>query len=229
MHLKNKHPELQAVFQQALFTAALKELNLDLASELPKNITGPRSPVYSLPIIEEAQICGHGGCSSIFVKERSVRGHHHKQHKGVPLPSHWWVCKAQRLKAQGTGPLRVFWEVAVETVRLRDEGPSRRLLHQLMHELEEELEGPQARTQVPRDPRLVSLWLLFTGWPAYVDSLELSNEAVCGLASLPKSRELGHRRLAAAVDTYFHEAVSLLDTMDELVLKRLNSPDPVLK
>ena len=99
----------------------------------------------------------------------------------------------------------------------------------LLAQLTKELENELRMVQVPKDRRLVSPWLLTTSWHTYVESLNLPIDQLCRLVALPQPQEKAVETLSAAVETYFQEAISLIDSTDELVLQRLNSPDPVKK
>ncbi|KAI5984020.1 hypothetical protein EDC04DRAFT_2914565 [Pisolithus marmoratus] len=50
---------------------------------------------------------------------------------------------------------------------------------------------------------------------------------LCSLVTLPKNNDGDMPGLRDAVEAYYEEALSLLDRTGELVLQRLNSPDPI--
>ena len=100
--------------------------------------------------------------------------------------------------------------------------PNQAGLARLSEELEEEL----CIVHAPRDHCLVSPWLLLTGWHTYVESLNLPMECVCQLVALPCSHSGDIKALSAAVEIYFQGATLLIDSTDELVLQRLNLPNP---
>jgi hypothetical protein len=78
--------------------------------------------------------------------------------------------------------------------------------------------------QVPQDKRMVSPWLLTTKWHEHVASHDVMT--LRRLVGIPKADDPTLANLADAVDQYFESALVLLDTTDELILQRLNSPDP---
>lgn len=100
------------------------------------------------------------------------------------------------------------------------------MVEKVMKELEKELD----MVQVSNDGRLVSPWLLTTRWHEYVAAFDTPAKEIRGRVALPqpdKGDEEDFRTLKDMVEAYFQEAVSLIDSMDELVLQRLNSPDPM--
>ena len=64
-------------------------------------------------------------------------------------------------------------------------------------------------------------------WLAYICGELEPSHGVCLSAGCSASSHSGDiEALSAAGETYFQEATSLIDSTDELVLQRLNSPDP---
>ena len=148
--------------------------------------------------------------------------HHKKEHCDLAAPTRWKSCKAQHLKEQGTGALRTFWEVIPDKIT---QDPTQALMEELMESLNKELHTVQA----PVDRCLVSPWLLTTGWHVYMESMNLPMDVLRQMVSLPHSHELQHQTLLTAIELYFQEGVALINSTDERVLQRLNSPDPAKK
>lgn len=215
-HLESKHNALSSLFNPTRFKNIVAELSI--TSELPKLSKELRKVVHGLAI-QNALRCSH--CLSIGGDEQVMQAHHQKHHKHLQPPVQWEVCKAQRWKKKGKGTFRIFWEV-ICSQETSQKTVDQVLLVQLTKELEEELQT----VHIPKDRRLISPWLLTTGWHTYVESLNLTTELACQLVALPQSHEKGVEALSTAVETYFQEALCLIDDTDELVLQRLNSPDP---
>lgn len=215
-HIVNKHPELVSVFQQRQFDDMVNELQL--ASSLPINITGPRSVVHGLAVCD-ALACNH--CPMVMTKAKNMREHHVRQHEDAPIPQKWRTCKAQRMKTEGAGSQRTFWEIVVPTTIAMDS-----VVEQLMNEMEEQLEN----IQVPMDHRFITPWLHTTRWHEYVAGSGFSIDWLRQSIALPQPKEVNClKNLHNIMGCYFQQALELIETSDELVLQRINSPDPVKK
>jgi Orsellinic acid/F9775 biosynthesis cluster protein D len=219
-HISNKHPELSLSFNKTHFYSIVKDLAI-IPADLPANISGPRKPVHGL-LIHDTIACGH--CSSIFGKLTSMQNHHRSQHCDLPMPSSWRSCKGQHMKSEGVGMHRTFWEVIADEEVLPKSSRSI-MVEQLMKEVNKELN----MVQVPSDHRLVSPWLLTTQWHKYVESYNTSIEVLRGRVAFPQPQEEDYYTLIHSVELYFQKAVDLIENTDELVLQRLNSPDPIKK
>ncbi|KAH7918103.1 hypothetical protein BV22DRAFT_985743, partial [Leucogyrophana mollusca] len=76
----------------------------------------------------------------------------------------------------------------------------------------------------PQDSRMVSPWLLTTKWHKHTEGHDV--DGLRKLVAFPKGEEPATRGLTKAVESYYQAATGLLEHTDELVLQRLNSPDP---
>ncbi|KAI6043294.1 hypothetical protein EDC04DRAFT_2510853, partial [Pisolithus marmoratus] len=88
-----------------------------------------------------------------------------------------------------------------------------------------ELEPTLQVIQTPLDGRMVSPWLLTTRWHEQVAGMDIKQ--LCSLVALPKNDDGDIPGLKDVVEAYYEEAIPLLDRTGELVLQRLNSPDPI--
>jgi hypothetical protein len=214
-HLSKEHSDLAKAFTPSIFQAVATKLQL--ATVLPLGITGPRSVVHGLAITD-ALACSH--CLMILTKAKNMGEHHKNNHPEVLVPTEWRSCKAQRIKAEGLGAHRTFWEVMVAkkpTTQRED------IVQQLMDDLNKQLEN----VQTSPDHRLVSPWLRTTRWHEYVAERKLSTERLRQSIMPPQANEISYTNLHNLVQDYFQQAIDLIDTSDELVLQRLNSPDPM--
>ncbi|KAI6009128.1 hypothetical protein EDC04DRAFT_2964128 [Pisolithus marmoratus] len=137
------------------------------------------------------------------------------------LPSHITGPRpmVQQLR-KGAGDTQALWEVEIA----QDEGRS--TLHQsLVDSLLKELEPTLQVIQTPLDGRMVSPWLLTTRWHEHMAGKDIKK--LCSLVALPKNNDGDIPGLRDAVEAYYEKALSLLDKTGELVLQRLNSPDPM--
>ena len=216
-HLVNKHSELLHAFHQEQFNKVAGELQL--AQCLPTSISGPRSIVHGLAV-HDALACDQ--CQTVLTKAKNMRYHHHHHHSNTMVPDKWRACKAQRMKAEGAGSQRTFWEVMVEE-ETRVQTSKDVMTAKLMEELNKQLEND---VQAPTDHRLVSPWLRTTRWHEYVAGSGFSTDQLRRSIALPRPNEADYKELHTILEDYFQGALALMDTTDELVLQRLNSPDP---
>ncbi|KAI6108376.1 hypothetical protein F5141DRAFT_1216120 [Pisolithus sp. B1] len=219
-HLVNKHPELLPTFDQERFQGIITS-QLQVTTSLP-TITGPRSKVHGLAEFD-ALACDH--CGSIYTTLKSIRKHHGTEHKQVPAPQHWWSCRAQRMKPEGAGTVRQLWEVTSDDRGREEDSREKVLVDELLEELGEQLDT----VQVPTDGRLVTPWLLTTRWNEWAKWFKKPTDKLRALVALPRSstaEEEHYKMVSESIQLYFEEALALIDTTDELVLQRLNLPDP---
>jgi hypothetical protein len=152
-------------------------------------------------------------------------------HSDIQMPHTWRVCKAQRFKKGGEGIVKSFWEVTNSGIEEeKEEGEEeekgeKESIQALIQSIMKEIEPTLQVLQIPQDNREISPWLLTTRWHEHIAGLESSH--LCKLVCLPKDNEADMPKLKENVKAYFEEALELLPTTDELILKRLNSPDPV--
>lgn len=128
------------------------------------------------------------------------------------------------MKPEGASSHRIFWETTITpaTEQVKD---SNVLASRLMEELDKELEN----VQVPRDHRLATPWLRTTRWHEYMAETGCSTDQLRRWIALPQREETDYKDLHDLVECYFQQALELIESTDELVLQRLNSPDPVKK
>ncbi|KAI5989964.1 hypothetical protein EDD15DRAFT_2454321 [Pisolithus albus] len=215
-HLKQTHKN--GIFKVDSTHLAKVVEKLKVVSPLP-SIKGPCSPVKGLPVVD-AHACHL--CSAVFTSQKNIQSHYTDYHKGSPKD--WHRCKAQRLRTQGFGPYHRLWEVNVEPMQERKYLPQ-----DLVNKLLEDVEKDLRVVVVPSDARMVSPLLLKTGWHKYVANNSLAKN-ISGwrkLVSLPTAEEAQWKGIRGATESYFKKAVDLIDNTDTLVLKHLNSPDPV--
>lgn len=209
VHIKNEHPHV--AFDAMKFIKALKEEGI--RSDLP-NAPSSRSQVKGLAV-HDALACGH--CSKILTSAKGMYNHHSEAHAGIARPSEWRACKAQQFRRGGLGSHQVLWEVEEDMKgRKRTEG----LIRGIMKEMETVLRVVEA----PEDARMVSPWLLTTGWHEHLSGRDAKD--LMDLVAIPKKNDAPMALLKESVEAYYEGALALVSTTDELTLQRLNSPDP---
>ncbi|KAI6043201.1 hypothetical protein EDC04DRAFT_2891230 [Pisolithus marmoratus] len=172
-------------------------VQLQVAASLP-NLTGPRSIVHGLMVFN-AIACQF--CTVIYTKQKNMREHHMKKHPDMPIPQHWRSCKAQHIKPEGAGTVHQLWEVTTQA-RAGEDSRERALADKLLGELEEQLK----------------MWL------------RKPTEELHAMVALPRPslpEEEHYKTLVETIKLYFEQAVTMINSTNELVLQRLNSPDPV--
>lgn len=79
---------------------------------------------------------------------------------------------------------------------------------------------------LPIDRRLISPWLLTTRWHEHVTEYSITELHTLISSSSSTSKHTCIPGIQAAVLEYFNEALDLLSSTDELILKKLNSENP---
>ncbi|KAF8425053.1 hypothetical protein L210DRAFT_3509366 [Boletus edulis BED1] len=215
-HIKNKHPALLFAFDQDQFDNATR--TVQLIPSLPDTISGPRPIIHGLAVCK-AFACDQ--CSTVMISLQKMKEHYSACHQGLPKPQQFRACKAQRMRAEGQGKQRALWEVIIMDSVVDSKEI---MVTTLMAELNKELEV----VRIPTDGRLVSPWLRTTRWHEHIAATSTSIDDLRTRIALPRPQieETCCKNLQQLVEQYFQEALELIDTTDELILQRLNSPDP---
>lgn len=208
-HIKNEHSHVK--FDAMKFIKALKEENI--RSDLP-NIPSSKSQIEGLAV-HDALACGH--CNKISTSTKGMYNHHLEAHKDIAMPSEWRACKAQQFRRGGPGINQLLWEVEDG---VKEGKPTEGLIKAIMKEMETVLRVVEA----PEDARMVSPWLLTTGWHEHLSGQDTKD--LMDLVAIPKRSDGLMPLLKESVEAYYEGALALLSTTDELTLQRLNSPDP---
>ena len=219
-HLSTKHADANfRLDEPELLTTIMQDLKV--VATLPVNIQGPRSPLKGL-LIEDALSCD--ACSSLYTTREAMRKHHSAEHQTIPTPKTWRACKAQRLCKGGIGTHRILWEVDIPE-RPEMEDPQEKLVEQFMKEIERDLTPVTTETL---DARAISPWLLATHWHERIIPRTTRDEVKAWQSqiALPTKDDAWLCGLREAMHNYFEEALELVNRTDDLVLQRLNSPDP---
>ncbi|KAG2110016.1 hypothetical protein DEU56DRAFT_985445 [Suillus clintonianus] len=209
-HMRNVHPAIK--LHDDRFCQAVADI--DIATALPTSIAGGRgvSAYKGLKTHNgfACDLCSYAGGSRVTMGD-----HHREKHQSIPLPKQWTPCMVQQLDR---GVHKKYWRVAG--------GQETSCDHQdAIDKMRKEMEEVTRVEQVPQEKRLVSPWLLTTRWHEHVAGHEVAT--LRKLVEIPKADEAIMPDLAHAVELYFESALVLLDTTEELVLQRLNSPDPL--
>lgn len=208
-HIELKHPAIK--LDSARYCQAVADVGVPMA--LPTTITGGRSHrPYKGLLIQDGIACH--SCSYACRSKSNMGDHHRAQHPSIPTPKTWTPCKIQQLDR---GAHKTFWRVADTKETSCDH---QEVIDRMRNEMAEVIRVEQ----IPQDKRMASPWLLTTKWHEHVAGHDVTT--LRGLVGIPKADDPTMANLADAVEQYFESALVLLDTTDELILQRLNSPDP---
>ena len=208
-HIQHKHPAIKLDSTQ--YCQAVADIKVPVA--LPTAIAGGGSHrPYKGLLIQDGIACHL--CSYACRSKPHMGDHHRAQHPSIPTPKIWTSCKVQQLDR---GAHKTFWRVADTKETSCD-------YQEVIDRMRQEMAEVIRVEQVPQDKRMVSPWLLTTKWHEHVASHDVMT--LRRLVGIPKADDPTLANLADAVDQYFESALVLLDTTDELILQRLNSPDP---
>jgi hypothetical protein len=209
-HIDSAHPGLQVDENQ--YSQAISEM--EIAMILPNGIIGGRSnKAYRGLKVYDGIACD--ACTFVCGSKDWMRKHHQTEHSSLILPKQWSSCKMQQLNKGGN---KRFWQVANDKEPLHD-------YQEVIERLRREMKEVTRVEQIPQEKRMVSPWLMTTKWHEHVAGHDIS--MLRKLVEIPKADDATMPHLQQAVEAYFRHAQTLLEVTDELILQRLNSPDPV--
>ncbi|KIL56726.1 hypothetical protein M378DRAFT_88899, partial [Amanita muscaria Koide BX008] len=163
----------------------------------------------ALPVTDSLG-CPHCGYSA---SAKVIRKHMNEKHRGEDNSGRLETVQVQVLN---TGQSKTYFRVIVVEEEVVVEKPT------FVQEMESfHLSPTNAPREIP-NARLVSPWLLRTGWHTYVNGHDPT--ILHNLVSIPKQGEM--EGLQAAILKYFNSATDLIDKTDELVLQKINTADP---
>jgi hypothetical protein len=210
-HIANCHPGIQVNDMQ--YCQAVTDSKVPMT--LPNTVPGGRyRRPYNGLAIHDGIICHH--CKFACKSLSWMKQHHQQEHPSLIFPKQWSSCRMQQLNG---GANKQFWQVA------GDDDEEAHNHQEAIDRMRTEMAGVTSIEQVSQDNRMVSPWLRTTKWHEHVaghDTLALRK-----LVEIPKTDDIEMPGLQKAVEGYFKHTLTLLDLTDELILQRLNSPDPV--
>jgi hypothetical protein len=154
-------------------------------------------------------------CQYACLSRESMRKHFQQCHQDVKLQTIWPQALVQQLDKQTSN---TFFRV--EPWAKPEAMPDSIYLKNLEESLE--AERTEGRREGETNARQISPWLLTTRWHEHIaghDPIELKE-----LVTVPKKHEFPG--LHDAVKYLFKVALDMIDNCPELVLQRLNTPDP---
>ncbi|KAG2005061.1 helicase domain-containing protein [Coprinopsis cinerea AmutBmut pab1-1] len=192
--------------------------SLVLASKLPPLWEQP-SPVPALKglaMVADCVRCPY--CFQVY-QRKSLRVHHHNTHSSQPLENNLPAIYAQRFNG---GSHKRLFEVSLPLKPPQATQPEADLFQSVRSLRDAEIgRSPPANV----DSRNVSPWLMATKWYLHVEPFETSQ--LRDLVAAPAKNDGRLGLIKTAVQAWFRHAYDLIPITPELVLQKLNSPNPL--
>ena len=209
-HIEYAHPGLQLDGDK--YSKAILDMKIPMT--LPTSIIGGKhKQAYKGLKVYDGLACEN--CPFVCGSMEWMQKHCQKEHPFIISSTKWSICKMQQLNK---GLNRQFWQVADDEEPLCDN-------QEVINRLRKEMAKVTRVEQVPQESRMVSPWLMTTKWHEHVAGHDIS--MLRKLVEIPKADDPDMPHLQEAVEEYFRHAQTLLEVTDELILQRLNSPDPI--
>jgi hypothetical protein len=215
-HLHDVHKEEEFRIDHVKLKKALSDLQ---AKESFDVMTLPPScyEIEGLALCSNAYMCSI--CQLIRGSLLSIKQHHFDVHKDVDMPTSWTQVAAQQIHHNNR--TRYFRVVPrVQSASKVDDVPTRFFLS--LHEERQKMVADYDMSKI--DPRQVSTWLNVTKWHVLVAPYD--HRHLLSLVTMPTRSETELEILAKAVSTYVWKADQAIDTLSNLALRIINSPEP---
>ncbi|KAG6874821.1 hypothetical protein C0992_006431 [Termitomyces sp. T32_za158] len=208
-HIKNKHTESGIVADRELIAQDVQLYGL--SDQLPSMDLTPR-PAFQGLTMHTALKCI--ACPKIYVARSSMIKHHNIEHKGIPVPSSWPAIHAQQLNH---ALYKSFFPV------IPPAGAPVPHAQAIIDNIEAAMLAIDGKPSGHRlDPRLVSPWLKSNRWLELIKDKPI-HELRAMVAPLQPNE---FSQLVPAVHRLFQGSEDMFDLVPELILQRLNTPDP---
>jgi hypothetical protein len=216
-HLHDNHPLIKLNQNRLDHIIDINDISLDLPISPVANTLDGLEPFKGLKILDGF---GCTQCPQVYGHIKAIHTHYQQVHDN-PCPSEFPKCYMQQLANGGAN--RKLWRVKAITQSSNDTSHDFPL--QVLQHLRSKLDQNIDHTKIPQDDRVISPWLLMTRWHELVASHDVSFlRALISYTS--KSPHVDRiNGIHTAVLNYFEEAMELLASTDDLILKKLNSPE----
>ena len=195
--------------KQALSDLQAKE-SFDLAN-LPQNCP----QIEGLYLCSDAYLCA--SCQHIRGTILSIKRHHLSAHSDIAMPGSWTRVAAQQIHHQNHTP---YFQVIPSHILLENDDATTRFFNSLNKDRQQTV----ADFDISKiDPRQVSTWLKATKWHMLV--APYNHQHLISLVTMPTKQEPELEILAKAVHMYTHKADQVMDTLSNLALRIINSPE----
>lgn len=171
--------------------------------------------IEGLYFTADAYMCSN--CPRIRGNLASIKEHYFSDHQNFPMPSSWNKVAAQQLHHKHSTP---YFQVKPTTIPV-DVDAATNFFVSLNNERQKVVaQFDQSKV----DPRQVSIWLKATKWHVLVSPYDHTH--LISLVAMPIKQEIELEILAKAVDAYTQKADKVMDTLSNLALRVINSPEP---
>ena len=218
-HLRNKHHGMK--FNVDCFQKLVEAMGIPDVLPL-RPVTDEGVPPFKGLKILDGFACG--SCPLVLGTTKNMRTHQLMVHPEVENPL-WSPCKMQQFNTGGSS--RALWRVCNSTTAmLSQSSPQDAPGNVIIRDLRRQINLATASHGIPQDERVISPWLRFTKWHEHVAGHD--SKTLMKLVEIPDKHDMDPWApgIRNAIETYFNEALALLPVTEELILQRLNSPDP---
>ncbi|KAG6882658.1 hypothetical protein C0993_009690 [Termitomyces sp. T159_Od127] len=209
-HMKNKHADSGLGVNRTLLEQDVQFLGVQ--DNLPFLDLTLRPELQGLAVHTALQC---GACSKVYVAQSAMMQHHQEEHRPAPMPRSWTTVHAQQLNHTLH---RSFFPVIPATPANID--PTQVIVNNLHSDMVA-LDGRPTGHRL--DPRLVSPWLKSNRWPELIQGKSVESLR----AMIAPLKENEYPTLVPAIQELFIGSEELFELVPELVLQRINTPDPV--
>ena len=185
-------------------------------------VTDEDIPPYKGLMILDGFACG--SCSLVLGTTKNMHTHQLTVHPEVENPL-WSPCKMQQFNTGSSS--HALWCVCNSTtVMLSQSFPQATPGNIIIRDLHRQINLTTASHGISQDKHVISPWLCFTKWQEHVAGYD--SKTLMKLVEIPDKHDMDPWApgIRNAVKTYFNEALALLPVTAELILQRLNLPDP---
>lgn len=213
-HIQHQHPHLPfALFDLTKVEERFGFVCDDGFPTFMENMT----PFGGLPIYS-GLLCDY--CDVKYRSKDKMRNHHYNAHTDTPCPSSWKACMVQQFnRSNAKSYFQVDFEHSVNDQASTSDNPYMTLVSEASEtvvQLHSKIEAETANA------RLISPWLLSTHWHLFIDGYDSAK--LLAMVAYPIPSEFP--TLSTLVALYTQHCVELIHLTDDIVLQRLNTPDP---
>ncbi|KAG6882946.1 hypothetical protein C0993_008560 [Termitomyces sp. T159_Od127] len=209
-HIKYKHADCGIPLNRTLIEEDVQALGV--SNGFPPVDLTPRPEIQGLTVYSAFQC---HACSKVYVSQPTMIKHHQEHHKEIPMPPSWNTVYAQQLNHALERSYFPIIPAAPPQVSATE------AIVTNLHAAIVALDGRPTGHRL--DPRLVSPWLKSNRWPELIQGKSVESLR----AMIAPLKENEYPTLVPAIQELFIGSEELFELVPELVLQRINTPDPV--
>jgi hypothetical protein len=214
-HLHDIHKDANIRIEHPKLNQVITDLEVKESFDL-SNLPPTCLQIEGLRLSSEAYLCSN--CQLIRGTLKSIQEHHLAAHGDCPIPVSWTRVAAQQIHHQQRTP---YFQVIPKSVPLENDDA----VTWFFTSLNKDRQKAVADFDISKiDPRQVSTWLKATQWHVLVAPYD--HQHLVSLVVMPTKAEPQLEILAKAVHTYTCKADQAMDTLSNLALRIINSPEP---